>query len=389
MKIGIVLPALPAYSETFFRNKILGLQKHGHEVVLFVNNSEDVPSYLDCKVLKAPKLSGNKIKVIAITLKQIIFSVLNFQKNWKLFQLNQQDKIPLIQNIKQIISNQFLIKENLDWLHFGFGTMALGRENVAKVIQAKMAVSFRGFDYYVYPLKHSDCYKILFSKEVNYHVLSNAMKKGLIGQSIPESKIFKITPAIDIELFTQNEKENVNEKLHFSTISRLHYIKGLDYILEALSLLKKVGFDFHFTIIGDGAEKERLQFAAYQFGVLAHVTFAGKLLPTAVKEVLQTTDIYLQYSLQEGFCNAVLEAQAMGLLCIVSDAEGLSENVLDKETGFVVEKQNAKLLFEKLKEVVALPEIEKQQIRQKAIERVRKDFNLDKQQQEFLAFYNN
>ena len=252
-----------------------------------------------------------------------------------------------------------------------------------------MAVSFRGFDYYVYPLKNKDCYKILFKKEVNYHVLSESMKKGLIKHSISGNKIVKITPAIDIKLFKGNRIEKLSKKIHFATISRLHYIKGLDYILEALSLLKKEGYDFHFTIIGDGAEKERLQFAAYQFGVLAHVTFAGKLLPTAVKEVLQTTDIYLQYSLQEGFCNAVLEAQAMGLLCVVSNAEGLSENVLDKQTGFVVEKQNSKLLFEKLKEVVALPEIEKQQIRQKAIERVRKDFNLDKQQQEFLAFYNN
>jgi len=387
MKIGIVLPALPAYSETFFRNKILGLQKHGHEVVLFVNNSEDVPSYLDCKVLKAPKLSGNKIKVIAITLKQIIFSVLNFQKNWKLFQLNQQDKIPLIQNIKQIISNQFLIKENLDWLHFGFGTMAVGKENIAEVIGAKMAVSFRGFDYYVYPLKNKDCYKRLFEKEVKYHVLSESMKKGLIEQSISVNKIIKITPAIDIKLFSDNRIEKLSKKIHFTTISRLHYIKGLEYILEALSLLKKEGYDFQFTIIGDGAEKERLQFVAHQFDIVEEVIFAGKLSPERVKEALNKTDIYLQYSIQEGFCNAVLEAQAMGLLCVVSNAEGLSENVLDNETGFVVEKQNSQLLFEKLKEVLALPKIEKQKISQQAVERVQKEFNLEKQQQEFLNFY--
>lgn len=387
MKIGLVLPALPAYSETFFRNKILGLQKHGHEVVLFVNNSEDVASYLDCKVVRAPKLSGNKIKVIAITLKQIILSVLNFKKNWKLFQLNQQDKIPLIQNIKQIISNQFLIKENLDWLHFGFGTMAVGKENIAEVIGAKMAVSFRGFDYYVYPLKNKDCYKRLFEKEVKYHVLSESMKKGLIEQSISENKIVKITPAIDIKLFSDNQIEKSGKQIHFATISRLHYIKGLEYILEALSLLKKEGYDFQFTIIGDGAEKERLQFAAHQLDIVENVVFSGRLSPEQVKATLNTTDVYLQYSLQEGFCNAVLEAQAMGLLCVVSNAEGLSENVLDNETGFVVEKQNSQLLFEKIKEVLALPEIEKQKISQQAVERVQKEFNLEKQQQEFLNFY--
>ena len=177
------------------------------------------------------------------------------------------------------------------------------------------------------------------------------------------------------------------QKINFTTISRLHYIKGLEYILEALSLLKKEGYDLQFTIIGDGAEKERLQFAAHQLNISKNVTFAGKLSPEKVREELNKTDVYLQYSIQEGFCNAVLEAQAMGLLCVVSNAEGLSENVIENETGFVVEKQNSQLLFEKIKEVVALPEIEKQVIKQKAIERVQNEFNLEKQQQEFLAFY--
>src|SRR5690606_3559111 len=139
---------------------------------------------------------------------------------------------------------------------------------------------------------------------------------------------------------SDNRIEKLSKKTHFATVSRLHYIKGLDYILEALSLLKKEGYDFQFTIIGDGNEKERLQFAVHQLGLADCVVFAGKLLPEQVKATLNTTDVYLQYSLQEGFCNAVLEAQAMGLLCVVSSAEGLSENVLDNETGFVVEKQN-------------------------------------------------
>lgn len=389
MKIGIVLPALPAYSETFFRNKILGLQKNGHQVVLFVNNSENRNSYLNCKVVIAPKLSGNKIKVLIITFQQLILSGINFSRSWKLFQLNKQDKLAFLQNVKQIVSNQFLMKENLDWLHFGFGTMALGRENLATTIQAKMAVSFRGFDYYVYPLKNKDCYKKLFKKEVKYHVLSESMKQGLIEKGISENKIVKITPAIDIKLFSDNRIEKLNKKTHFATISRLHYIKGLEYTLEALSLLKKAGFDFQFTIIGDGNEKERLQFAVYQLGITDNVTFTGKLSPEQVKSVLNETDIYLQYSLQEGFCNAVLEAQAMGLLCVVSNAEGLRENVLDNKTGFVVEKQNSQLLFEKIKEVVALPEIERQKIKQKAIERVQKEFNLEKQQREFIEFYKN
>ena len=134
-------------------------------------------------------------------------------------------------------------------------------------------------------------------------------------------------------------------------------------------------------------EKERLQFAVHQLGLNGCVTFSGKLSQEAVKEALATTDLYLQYSIQEGFCNAVLEAQAMGLLCIVSDAEGLSENVIENETGFVVEKQKPTLLFEKIKEVIGLNETQKEMMRKQAVLRVEKEFNLEKQQKEFLAFY--
>src|SRR5690606_31461359 len=123
--------------------------------------------------------------------------------------------------------NNFILRKKIEWLHFGFATMALGRENIAQVINAKMAVSFRGFDYYVYPVKNKNCYNILFSKEVKYHVLSDAMKKGLISQGILKENIIKITPAIDIELFEKTELHN-NKIVQLATVSRLHPIKGLD-----------------------------------------------------------------------------------------------------------------------------------------------------------------
>ena len=64
---------------------------------------------------------------------------------------------------------------------------------------------------------------------------------------------------------------------------------------------------------------------------------------------MEWADIYIQPSIQEGFCNSVLEAQAMGLLVIVSDAEGLHENVINNVTGWVVKKRNPILLSEKLR----------------------------------------
>lgn len=388
MRIGLVLPNIPAYSETFFRNKILGLQENGHEVILFVNNSKAENNYLNCKIVKAPKLDGNKNNILIISFIQLLKAVfINPKKSLKLYKLNKKDGILFRKNVKQIIANQFLLSEKLDWLHFGFGTMALGRENIAKVLGAKMAVSFRGFDIGIYPIKYPNCYNLLFRKVDKIHVISDDLTNLLYKKGLSKNvKISKITPAIDTDFFVSNAKLE-NAVLQLTTIARLHWKKGLVYTLEALAMLKKQNIPFHYAVLGDGEEKERLLFAVHQLGLTEHVNFLGKLPPKAVKKELETTDVYLQYSIQEGFCNAVLEAQAMGLLCIVSNAEGLSENVLDGQTGFVVPKQNPKLLFEKLLEVMHLSESEKETIKKQAVQRVREEFHLEKQQREFLKFY--
>lgn len=388
MKIALVLPNIPAYSETFFRNKIIGLQQSGHEVLLYVNHSKAPNSYLNCKVVKAPVLSGNKLYVALNLFSQLIKMLLiNPKKSFQLYQLNKKDKISFSQNLKQILANQFLLSEKVDWLHYGFGTMALGRENVAVAIGAKMAVSFRGFDIGIYPIKNPNCYALLFKRVDRVHVISDDLAQLSYKYGLgKEKQVIKITPAIDTSFF-EFVGQSQNTILQFTTIARLHWKKGLEYTLEALALLQKAGIDFRYTIIGEGSEHERLLFAVHQLGLSKCVTFAGKLAPEAVKEALLHSDIYLQYSIQEGFCNAVLEAQAMGLLCIVSDAEGLSENVMDKQTGFVVAKQNSKLLFEKLKEVLQLAEDQKQLIKEQAVSRTRKEFSLEKQKQAFKNFY--
>lgn len=386
MKIGLVLPSVPSYSETFFRNKIIGLQQHGVEVVLFINNPRE--TFSSCKVYNAPELNGTTLLRYWNSLKAFFKSVILYPKrSLKFYQLEKEDNRPFNQIIKNLIANQFIMSKELDWLHFGFGTMALGRENIATVMGAKMAVSFRGFDYYVYPNKNVDCYQVLYSKKTKYHVLSEGMKKGLIMNGILEHQVVKITPAIDNETFNASPNKSEQKTLQITTVARLHWIKGLEYTLEALAILKAENFPFHYTIIGDGGEKERLQFTVYQLGLSDCVTFTGKLPPEEVKSQLQHTDIYIQYSIQEGFCNAVLEAQAMGLLCIVSDAEGLSENILDTKTGWVVPKRQPKLLAQKIREVCQLGVPEKERIRQAALKRVQEDFNLEKQQQAFLAFY--
>jgi colanic acid/amylovoran biosynthesis glycosyltransferase len=385
MKIGIVLPSVPGYSETFFSSKIKGLQANGFEVVLFVNNFA-AKTALNCTIVVSPKFSKSKLKNSFISLFYLLKTlILNYKNVQKLYNLDKKDSLDFKQRIKSIIINSHLLTQQLDWLHFGFGTMVIGRENVAEAIGAKMAVSFRGFDHYVYPIKNNDCYKLLFTKKVKYHVLSQGMKSDLIKLSIAQEKITKITPAIDTQLFSsQTTFEN---NINFITVARLHWIKGLDYTLEALSMLHNNGINFKYTIIGEGNEKERLLFLSHQLGISKNVVFLGKLSHSEVRNELKKATYYIQYSLQEGFCNAVLEAQAMGKICIVSNADGLKENVLDNKTGFVLPKRNSQLLACKIDEVLKMSNQEKETIIKNAIDRINATFTIENQIKQFVDFY--
>ena len=386
MKIGLVLPNVPAYSETFFNNKIKGLQNHGYTILLFVNSNSDNTNIKNIKV--APNLSRNKIFTILVSFKSFLQCVFfHFLPTKKLFLLNKKDNFSFIANIKNIISNSHILSQKVDWLHFGFGTMALQRENVAQAIGAKMAVSFRGFDIAIYPIKNVNCYNTVWKKVNKIHVISDDIKDLVIKNGyIENNKIVKITPAIDIKLF---KSENKFERQIFQiiTISRLHWKKGLEYTLQALSILKQKNINFHYTIIGNGNEKERLQFAVYQLGLIHNVTFAGRLSSEEIKTELEKANLYIQYSIQEGFCNAVLEAQAMGKICIVSDAEGLTENVINNQTGFVVEKRKPLHLANKIMEVLNMPEFDKNKISSQAISRVKNQFNIENQIEQFITFY--
>ena len=388
MRIGLVLPAVPAYSETFFTNKIKGLKAAGHTVVIFANSAKN-DSYSSLEVKIAPKLSGNSIRVAFTSFYKLFHSFLfHFKASRRLYNLDQLDGIGFAQRMKNSVANHHIITEPVDWLHFGFGTMVFNRENVAKAIGAKMGLSFRGFDIGVYPIKNPGCYHKLWDKVDKIHVISNDIRDLLYTHGFDgNTEVIKITPAIDTDFFKNEEEQLPSNKNNFITIARLHWKKGLVYTLEALAILKKEGLPFHYTIIGEGAEMERLKFAAYQLNIVDQVTFAGKLPHESIKEKLKSADVYLQYSIQEGFCNAVLEAQSMGLLCIVSDAEGLSENILDKETGWVVPKCNPSELANKIMEVINLNSIEKQHISQNARKRVRQYFTVEQQQEQFINFY--
>ena len=193
---------------------------------------------------------------------------------------------------------------------------------------------------------------------------------------------------IQIFFFT-SEKTGLHDPLRILSVGRLTWKKGFEYCLKSLELLKNAGIRFEYRIVGEGEYKEAIMYALHQLNLIENVSLSGKLSRKMVKQEFEWADIYIQPSIQEGFCNAVLEAQAMGLLCIVTNAEGLPENVLDGKTGWVVEKRNPIAIKEQILNIIMSDKKDLKKTRKNAIDRVKNKFKLEIQNELFNNFYSN
>ena len=395
MKIGIVLSNPPEYSETFFTSKIKGLQANRMEVVLFVQKNDSEFSLCETKV--APKVYGNFIKQ-SLSFLGVFISLLPFLKSVLTFiKLEKEAGSSILAILKKIYLNSHILRHKVDWLHFGFATQALGSELVAKAIGAKMAVSFRGFDINVYPLKHPNCYAKVWQNVDKVHSISNYLLEKTYGLGLSKLVPYSIiTPAVDFVKINKSPISNPQSPISNTlpiivTIARLNWIKGIDVAINAMKILKEKEIDFEYHIIGSGIGKdeERYKFQVYELGLTKNVFFQGKLSHIKTLDFLKDASLYIQPSYNEGFCNAVLEAQAFGKLCVVSNTGGLPENIHNNKTGWLVPKNNAEALANKLIEVIHLPEAEKQQISENAKQRVKELFTIEQQQEKFVEFYKN
>ena len=259
MRIGLVLPAPPGYSETFFHSKILGLVAAGHDLTLFVGKAR--PGFTLCKIVVNPGVSGNT----GLQLIRMFFSLPGLlirapRQARAFYRLERRSGRTFREAIENLYLNSHILSHKLDWLHFGFATMALRRENVASAMGANMGVSLRGYDISLYAIKHPGCYLLLWNKADKVHTISDALVQKAYALGLPNEKtVVKVTPALDKDVFRRTSAAGkLSDPPRLLTVARLKWVKGLEYTLEALGGLNKIGLDFQYTIIGEGDEYERL-----------------------------------------------------------------------------------------------------------------------------------
>ncbi len=117
-----------------------------------------------------------------------------------------------------------------------------------------------------------------------------------------------------------------NEKIVIGTTAAVNVrYKGQQYIIQALGELKKQGIDhFEYQLVG-GGNQAFLKSVAEKYDVLDQIKFLGAMPHNKVFEWLETIDLYVQPSRQEGLPRALIEAMSRALPAFGAKTAGIPE----------------------------------------------------------------
>lgn len=205
--------------------------------------------------------------------------------------------------------------------------------------------------------------KWLLPKADSIRVVSERIKKSLIGLGLSEKKIIVLPIFVDVEKIQSRPTAVDLHKKHpqFDFIilmaSRLTREKNILLAINAMSETVKSHPKAGLVIVGDGPEKERLQRTIHDSRLTACVLFEPRTPHLTM--YYKTADVFLNTSNYEGYGRTLIEAAAAGLPIITTNV-GVVGEVFNKGNCVIVPIGNQTWLAQALINVATSGDFRKQ-----------------------------
>jgi glycosyltransferase involved in cell wall biosynthesis len=167
-------------------------------------------------------------------------------------------------------------------------------------------------------------------------------------------------------------------------VARLAPQKGQRVLLEAAPLVLRRHPDTRFVLVGDGELREELEQQARSLGIADRVVFTGSRAD--VPELLASFSVFALPSYFEGFCYAVVEAQAAGVPVVATPVGGVRETVVPGETGLSCEPGDPASLADGIVRLLDDPD-EAGRLAAEARRRVGERFAVERMVEQTIAVY--
>jgi glycosyltransferase involved in cell wall biosynthesis len=254
-----------------------------------------------------------------------------------------------------------------------FGHMALRVLPIARQLNIPVVAHFHGFD--LSAALRNRWYRWSLTRHAKHFtanvVVAEYQCRELLNRGVQKERIHLIpcgAPVDEIRL-----ADNVaTQPCRFLAIGRLIEKKAPLATLRAFAECCKAVPDVTLTIIGDGPLRPAIESLCQELGIDSQVKLLGRQPSDVVTRELQRSSVFVQHSVRsaigdmEGWPVSVAEAMATGLPVAGTRHAGITAQVIDGETGFLVDEQDWRAMGRQMALLASNPELRIQMGRRSA-----------------------
>jgi len=213
---------------------------------------------------------------------------------------------------------------------------------------------------------HRVAYRLFRPLFDRVHAVSDVVRDYTIRQDgIDPDRVVTIVNGIDVDSASRRydtqrlrNSHNLENASHLIVdVSSIRRVKGLDILARTAAIVCRDYPAAVFVVVGNVVEQEyftEVNELLKRLDIVANFRFVGG--QDDVFPFLQMSDVFCHLSRSDGLSNAMLEAMACGLPCVVSRAGGNPQVISEGRNGFVVPIDHPELAADRIITLLRYPE---------------------------------
>lgn len=197
-------------------------------------------------------------------------------------------------------------------------------------------------------------------------------------------EVENIPLGIDLEKFYQVEKTD-RPYVEFTFVGRITPIKNLPFLIRGFNEALKKNNRILLNIVGGGDESE-IKIVKQLIEKNQNIRFLGERYGAQLIEIYQRSDVFILTSSYDNFPNVIFEAMACGLPVIATSVGGIKDQVIDGETGILIQPGNIEDLKNAILKLASDKEL-RERMGQAGRRRVEQEFSWDKSAEKLEKLY--
>lgn len=215
--------------------------------------------------------------------------------------------------------------------------------------------------------KHRLAYKLINRLSDSVLAVSEEVRRNCIeNDGVEPKKVSVVYNGVDLDLVDGRDdaaetrrKFGLDGASHIvTTVANIRRIKGLDVFIRAAAILRSDFPSAAFVIAGWPNEPQylaELKHLVANLGLENNIFFVGEV--ENVFPLLKASDAFCLLSRSEGFSNALLEAMACRLPCVVTRVGGNPEAIDNGRTGYLIPVEEFQTAADRLRLLMESPEL--------------------------------